>query len=345
MNHLPYRLLASLLLLLLLNGCAATLDINRYREVALDERNAKGELPLYIKEKKRPKVAVLPITDTTQYKKSLNLAEAAQDALTQLIVATGSVEVMERAQLESFMEEMKFKSSVGVEIDADKFANIAKDVDTVFVGAITSAGVTAAFTEASSWTDKKGKSYYTPPSCTEKGNVTINLRALASPAASILNSFVVKSSKSTSSEVRSSHECKVHNPGGLLSEAVHKAIDDAKEDIANTFPSYGYVYKTMTDKDDLKKRIAFINLGRRDGIEPGNKVDIVEFAQEKDRVKGGTRQVIRIVAEAEVSKGQFLDDSAVLIIPEEAHDSVLVGQAIKTKANVSVFRMINKALK
>jgi hypothetical protein len=332
-------------LLLLLSGCATTLDLSRYRETGIDEQNAPGELPHYIKDKKRPRVAVLPIADTTQFKNSLNLAQAAQDSLTQLVVASGSVEVMERAQLDSFMQEMKFQAGVGVEVDPDQFAKIATNVDTVFVGAITSAGVTATFSEGRNWTDKKGKKHSTAPSCTEQGKVIINLRALASPSGTIMNSFQLKGQKSTSHEVRSSSECKSQNPGGLLSEAVYKAIDDAKEDVANTFPAFGYVYRTMTDKDNPKQRIAFINLGKRDGLEPGNKVDIIEFVEEKDRVKGGTRKVMRIIDEGEVVEGQLHDESAVLLIPEETCNRVLVGHAIRTKANVSMLRMINKALK
>ena len=331
-------------MLFLLSGCAATIDLAKMRESKLDETSTKYELPSYIKEKTRPKVAVLPITDTTQYN-NLKLAETAQDTLTQLLVASGGVEVIERSQLKQFMEEIKFKSSVGTEIDADQFAKIAKNVDTVFVGTISSAAVTASFTEASSYTDKKGKTHNSPPSCSEVGAATINFRALASPAGTIMNSFQVKSKSNRSREVRSSHECKVQSPGGLLSEAINKAIDDAKEDIANTFPSFGYIFKTMTDVNDPKKRIAYINLGRNDGIAPGNKVDIFEFIKEKDRVTGGARTVQRTICEAVVSETQFLVDSALVIIPEDALNSVLVGQAVKTKANVGVFRAINKALK
>lgn len=333
-------------LLFLLSGCATTLDLSKMHETKLDENMARGELPAYVKEKKRPRVAILPIGDSTQYKASLNLAQTAQDTLTQLIVSCGGVEVMERAQIDSFMQEMQFTAGVGAEVDADKFAQIAKDVDTVFVGTISSAIVLAAFTEASSWTDKKGKTYYTPPSCKEEGKVAINFRALESPSGSIKRAFEVKGRSSKTRDVRYSGECqRVQSPGGLLSEAVNKAIDDAREEIANTFPSVGYIYKTMTDRSDPKHRIAYINLGKSDGLAPGNKVDIIEFSQEMDRIKKTLRVVERPVAEGVVSETQFMADSSILIIPDDAADRVLVGHAVKSKANVSVFRMIDKALK
>lgn len=339
------RLLTLSLLLLFLAGCATALDLGRYREIGIDGQNAKGELPQYVKDKKRPRVAVLPISDTSQYRETLKLDQVVQDSLTQLLVSSGSVEVMERAQLDSFMQEMKFQAGVGVEVDPDEFAKIAKDVDTVFVGAITSASATAAFSEARTWKDKKGKWHTTPASCTELGKVSINFRALASPSATIMNSFQVSGQKSVKREVGYSSECKVQNAGGLLSEVIYKAVDDAREDLANTFPAFGYVYKTMTDKEDPKRRIAFINLGRRDGLEPGNKVDIIEFIEERDRIKGGTRQIMRVISEAHVSADQLLDESAVLFIPEEVYDRVLVGHAVRTKANISMLRMINKVLK
>ncbi len=169
---------------------------------------------------------------------------------------------------------------------------------------------------------------------------------LASPSGTIQRAFEVKGRSSRTRDVRYSGECQsVQSPGGLLSDSVNKAIDDAKEEIANTFPSIGYIYKTMTDRSDPRKRIAYINLGKSDGLAPGNKVDIIEFAQEKDRIKKTMRVVERPITEGVVSETQFMADSAILIIPEEAVDRVIVGQAVKSKANVSVFRMINKALK
>ena len=338
----------SLLLVTILvfsQGCATTLNLARYHETGIDEKTCPTELPNYVKEKKRPRVAVLPISDTSQFKSSLSLGPAAQDSLTQLIVASGGVEVLERAQIESFMQEMKFQGAMGAEVDPDQFVKLAKDIDTVFVGAISSATVSTSFSEASSWKDKKGNTHTSPPSCKEEGKVAINIRALSSPSGTIQNSFQVKGRKSVSREVRSSSECRVQSPGGLLSEAVNKAIDDAREDIANTFPALGYIYKTQTDKSDPHQRVAYINLGKSDGLQPGNKVDIIEFSPEKDKVRGTTRIVPKIIAEAVVSETQFLPDSSILLIPEDASDCVLVGQAVRTKANVSVLRMINKALK
>jgi hypothetical protein len=327
------------------SGCSTGLNLARYHDAGIDDKTCQTELPVYVKEKKRPRVAVLPISDTSQFKSSLNLGPAAQDTLTQLIAASGGVEVLERSQLESFMQEMKFQGGMGAEVDPEQFIKIAKDIDTVFVGAISSATVASSFTEARTWTDKKGKTHTSSPSCAEEGKVAINIRALSSPSGTIQNSFQVKGRKHFSREVRSSSECKVQNPGGLLSESVNKAIDDAKEDIANTFPSLGYIYKTQTDNSDPKQRIAYINLGKSDGLVPGNKVDIIEYVQEMDKVRGTTRIVPKVITEALVSETQFLPDSSILVIPEETSDCVLVGQAVRTKANVSVMRMINKALK
>jgi hypothetical protein len=331
--------------LVLASGCSTGLNLSLYHDAGIDDKTCQTELPVYVKEKKRPRVAVLPISDTSQFKGSLTLGPAAQDSLTQLIAASGGVEVLERSQLESFMQEMKFQGGMGAEIDPEQFVKIAKDIDTVFVGAISSATVASSFTKASTWTDKKGNTQTSPPSCAEEAKVTINIRALSSPSGTVQNSFHVKGRKHLSRKVASSSECKIQNPDGLLSEAVNKAIDDAKEDIANTFPSLGYIYKTQTDKSDPKQRIAYINLGKSDGLVPGNKVDIIEYVEEKDKIRGTTRIVPKVITEAIVSETQFLPDSSILVIPEETSECVLVGQAVRTKANVSVLRMINKALK
>src|SRR6185369_9185480 len=226
----------SLLLVTLLvfsAGCTATLNLAKYHEAGIDDKTCPSELPSYVKEKKRPRVAVLPISDTSQFKSTLNLGPAAQDSLTQLIVASGGVEVMERSQIESFMQEMKFQGGMGAEVDPDQFIKIAKDIDTVFVGAITTATAASSFTEARSWTDKKGKAHTSPPSCTEEGKVAINIRALSSPSGTILNSFQVKGRKSLSHEVRSSYNSKLQNQERLLSEAVNKGKDEARQNIAH----------------------------------------------------------------------------------------------------------------
>lgn len=330
---------------LFLSGCAGALNLSRYAERELDNRTVSYELPQYIKDKKKPKVAVLPFSDTTQFGKSANLSQVAQESLTQLIVENCGVEVVERAQIEGFMQEMKLQSGITGEMDAEKFMSIAKDVDMVFVGAISSAVATHRFKEGKSWTDKKGKQHYIQPSCTEMANVAINFRALASPSGTIQQVFQTRGRKSFSREVGSSAECRVQNPGALLSEAIANAIDDSREALIDAFPALGYIYKTMTGKNDPRNRIAFINLGKVDGVEPGNRIDIIEFVREKDRVKGNDRVITRVIAEGVVSETDLQPEGSILLIPEDAADRIFVGQAVRTKANMNFIRSLRKSLR
>ena len=85
----------------------------------------------------------------------------------------------------------------------------------------------------------------------------------------------------------------------MLQEAVYRAIDDVKESLAEAFPVYGYISKTMTHNSNKKSRIAFLSLGKADGVEAGSTVDIVEFVPEKDPVKGATSLVPRVIAGAQ----------------------------------------------
>ena len=123
------------------------LSISEFRQVAIDSKTASHQLPQYVIDKKKAKLAVLPPGDATQFRNVCGLGQAAQENFTQTLAKIGTVEVVERSQLDAFMQEMKFQAGITSEVDANKFMQIAKGVDFVFVGAVSSAGVNASFTQ------------------------------------------------------------------------------------------------------------------------------------------------------------------------------------------------------
>src|SRR5574340_1029878 len=128
------------------SSCAPKLSISEFRKEAIDSKTASHQLPQYVIDKKKAKLAVLPPGDATQYRNVCGLGQAAQENFTQTLAKIGTVEVVERSQLDAFMQEMKFQAGITSEIDANKFMQIAKGVDFVFVGGVSSAGVNASFT-------------------------------------------------------------------------------------------------------------------------------------------------------------------------------------------------------
>lgn len=326
------------------SSCAPTLSVSEFRQTPVDSKTATHQLPQYVIDKKKAKLAVLPPGDATQYRNVCGLGNAAQENFTQTLAKIGTVEVVERSQLDVFMQEMKFQAGITSEIDANKFMQIAKGVDFVFVGGVSSAGVNASFTAGGMRKNIfTGKDYYANPTCTETGKVLVNYRLITFPSGSVQQVFQLDGQKTTlPRNVSSSYDCRVQNPCGLLQEAVYRAIDDVRESLAEAFPVYGYIFKTMTHKSKPKNRIAFLSLGKADGVEAGGAVDIVEFVSEKDPVKGTTALVPRVLAECTVTETELFPDRSICLIPEESADIVFVKHAVRTKSKTSVFRGIQK---
>jgi len=326
------------------SSCAPTLSISEFRQEAMDSKTASHQLPQYVIDKKKAKLAVLPPGDSTQFRTVCGLGQSAHENFTQTLAKIGTVEVVERSQLDAFMQEMKFQAGITSEIDANKFMQIAKGVDFVFVGAVSSAGVNASFMAGGMQKNIfTGKDYYASPTCTESGKVLVNYRLITFPSGSIQQVFQLDGQKTNlPRNVSSSYDCRVQNACGLLQEAVYRAIDDIKESLAEAFPVYGYISKTMTHKSNKKNRIAFLSLGKADGIEAGSTVDIIEFVPEKDPVKGTTSLIPRVISECTVTETELFPDRSICIIPENSADSIYVKHAVRTKSKTGAFRGIQK---
>ena len=325
----------------ILFACAGV-NLSEYTQKSLDTQTCNNKLPSYVVNKRKPKVAVLPPSDATVFAKSnLNLSSTCQENLTQLLAKTGTMEVVERSQLEKFMDEIKFEAGITGDIDAQKFMEIAKDVDYVFLGSISAASIGASFTEASTWTDKKGKLHYNPPSCMETGKVSINYRLVSFPSGKIVSTFPMSGEKISTRGVRSSYECVPRNTQ-LIYDAIFRAVDDSKEALVAALPVYGYVYKTMTSISDPNKRIAYITLGTQDGLSAGDNVDILEFTSERDPVSGAVINSEKQIAQCKVIENNLQPARSICVPAEGGAEPVLVKDAVKTKANTSFKRGLTK---
>lgn len=319
------------IILFFISSCGAPrVNTGEYVISDIDTKKTSAPLPEYIIQKKKPKVVVLPPSDTTQYS-MCQLYANSQEYLTQALAQSGSVELIERSQLNAIMNELKFRAGVSSDIDIKKFAKIAEGVDFVFVGSVSKAYTRARFTPESSWTDKKGKTHYTPASCLEEAETGLVFRLLEFPAGIVQKSFNMNAVERNHRQVSSQYDCRVQDPCGLLNKAVEKAINKGKKELMNAFPVYGYIYKTMTNRKNPRERLAFINLGTSDGIKAGMVVEIIEFIRERDPVKNIDMIIPQTVGECTVTETDLLPDRSICIITENAVDRVFVGQAIKTK--------------
>jgi len=336
-----FSVIVSIFLTLTLWRCAPQLVIGEYSTLDIDSRKASHEVPDYIVNKKKPRVAILPPADNTAYKKC-QVYNVGWEYLVQTLASAG-LEVVERSQLEEIMKEMKFQAGITGDIDVNKFAQIATGVDSVFVGSISQGIARAEFREGRTTRGPKGETYYTPPSCQEEGRASLSIRLVKFPEGVVRKTFLMEGKESLGSrEVRSSYECQVVDPCGVLAKAIRRAIDNSREDILREFPFYGYIYKTMTHPKDRSKRIAFVNLGRNDGLEAGSKLEIVEFVKERDPIKGSTMLRAQTIGECKVSQTDLEADKSICIVSEEAADKVSVGHVVRLKVEEGFFRKIEK---
>ncbi|MBJ6725562.1 CsgG/HfaB family protein [Geomesophilobacter sediminis] len=338
------KIVASCCVALFMSGCASGIKLSNYKELDCDKKECEVQPPDYILNKKKPKVAILQMADVTEYQGKLS--EPGTESLTQSITGGTGLEVVERSQVKRLFEEYKFKSELSGEVDPSAFSKLVKDVDFVILGSIPTASVGAKFSEASSYTDKKGKSHYIAPSCTVSAEAVVNVRAVSTTNGTIYKVFEpFKGRVSGSSEVRSSSECRVKDPLQLVLQAVNNSIEKAKDSFIDAFPNFGYAAKTMTNPQNQKDRIAVITLGRNDGLKAGDKVVLAKYVKSYDRIKKSNSLSIQDVGEVKISETGLADEQSYVQIPEEVADDVTVGYIVKTKADRSLFKKFGNLLK
>ena len=61
------------------SSCAPKLSISEFRQVAIDSKTASHQLPQYVIDKKKAKLAVLPPGDSTQFRTACGLGQSAHE--------------------------------------------------------------------------------------------------------------------------------------------------------------------------------------------------------------------------------------------------------------------------
>lgn len=326
--------LLSLLTLLAISGCAHTVEVTKFKESAMDQRVADILPPKHVMDKTQPKVAILPLGEPVEYTGRLN--SGAQEGITQIASKGCGMEVVERSQSQKLFDEKKFIWSLDMSADFSEITKMAQGIDYVVLGSITNPSVGAEYTPSQTSCDKKGRCYTSRPSCSVRGGATVNLRVINASTGSIAQSFEpFKGSVSSYFNVGSSYECRVNNPTAIINQAVADAVKKAKRPFMEAFPRYGYIYKTMTSADG--KRIAYVNIGKLDGIKGGDEVELIRYVNEVDRVRKIERLTNQKIADVKIADTDLQDDRSIIIIPAEFSSEVIPGLAVKTKYNSSFF--------
>lgn len=311
-------------------GCSHAVNVAQYKEGDLDLRVPDVKPPEYVVNKKKPKAAVLPFSDAGEFEGKLSTPS--QEVLSQLVSQKCGLELAERSNAQKIFDEVKFQSGIDFFADKSQLAQMASNIDFVIVSSVASTNYGADYSAPRSYTDKKGKTHYVKASCSVTGNATVNIRVINSATGIVSKSFPPFNGRSSNSfEVSGESSCRVGNPLSLVIGAVNDAIGSARVPLQDAFPYYGYLYKTMTNPTDPSKRIAYINLGRQDGVKAGEKVDLIKYVNEVDRIKKTQNITTQEIAEVTISETDLRDDSSIIMIPEEVSSQIMPGLAVKTK--------------
>ncbi len=318
----------------LLAGCSHTVEVAKYREAAMDQAVAEILPPQHVIDKKQPKVAILPLGEPFEY--SGRLSPGAQEGLTQIVSKGCGMEVVERSQAQKLFDEKKFVWSLDMAADFSEITSMVQGIDYVVLGSITNPVAQAEFRPSQTTCDNKGKCTTTKPSCTIKGAATVNIRVINASTGSIAQAFEpFRGSVSNYITAEARHECRVRNATAIINQAVANATSKAKRPFIEAFPRFGYLYKTMTGPDGT--RIAYVNIGRRDGVKGGDDVELLRYIKEVDRVRKTERLTTQKIADVTIADTDLQEDRSIIIIPEEYSSLIMPGLAVKTKYNSSFF--------
>lgn len=317
-----------------LSGCAHTVEVSSFTESELDRKVAETLPPQHVIDKKQPKVAILPLGEPPEY--AGRLSPGAQEAITQIASKGCGMEVVERSQAQKIFDEKKFVWSLDLSADFSEIRSMVNGIDYVVLGSITNPATSAKFTPSQTSCDSKGKCTTSKPSCTVKGAATVNIRVIQASTGSVAQAFEpFTGSVSNSFAVTAQYACRVGDQTAVLTQAVANAVSKAKRPLIEAFPRYGYLYRTMTASDG--RRIAYVNLGRLDGVKGGDDVELIRYMKEVDRVKKVERLTNQKIADVKIADTDLQNDRSIIIIPEEYSSQVMPGLAVKTKYNSNFF--------
>lgn len=323
-------LISAVLTVSMLSGCAHTVEVGKFRESAMDLKVAEILPPRNVIDKKQPKVAILPFGEPAGFSDQLN--STVQEGLTQIVSKGCGMEVVERSQAQKLFDEKRFVWSLDLGADFSEITKMVHDIEYVVLGSITNPSTGAEFTPSQTTCDNKGKCYTSKPSCTTRGMATVNVRVVNASTGSIAQSFEPFQGRvSNYSIVASKYDCHVSNPAPLIMQAVADAVKKAKKPFVDAFPRYGYLYKTMTGPDNT--RIAYVNIGRRDGIKGGDEVELIRYVREVDRVRKTEQLTTQKIADVKIADTDLQDSRCIILIPEEYSAQIMPGLAVRTKYN------------
>lgn len=319
------------LVALAITGCASSKisDLNAYQKVPLQSVDPMPSKAALAGAKSR--VLVFALDD----KKWPGAGEGVSDKVIKELNDTHNVVIVDRALAANLGQELQLAESKG------RTGYKGQDVaDFAITGKITEGGAGVKFTEASSWTDKEGKSHYTPAKCTTSGKVAFSLKVVQLPSLDVIKTIDQEATASSTEDSRG--DCSRVSQGaanGIVDAAIANAVQKAHTELKNQFAPAGYVVeRRVHEKDNIFKT----TLGATGGAKEGLPVVFVRTVSEQNALTGVASAEQVNIAEGVISDQIGAGFSFLIVSDKEKAEKVLMGDKVQVKYEDSFADKFNK---
>jgi hypothetical protein len=195
----------------------------------------------------------------------------------------GTAQLVDRSAVPGLNEELRLAElqSSGSTVNSSDKVNFA------IYGEVANASTGSKFTESSSWTDDKGKTYVTPAKMTYTSTLSgmIKVARISAGSSEIVASIPLVGTAEYNEETRTPKD--VNRNDGLVRTAAENAVKSVKYTLANVFTPEAYIIEHLVhpqSKDNLFK----IEMGFSSGVAVGDKVLIYSTIVTRNELRGTT---------------------------------------------------------
>ncbi len=326
------------ILLVGLMGCGGGINIkdtNQYVPVAT------GETELMPSQEQlaapRTKVVLFETNDKTHHESFSRIAVALNGAVEEHINNTGA-EIVDRALAKKLEQEIDLSEQGGGIYDGPAIAHYA------IKSAIHFAEVTRRFNKASSWTDKKGKTHYSPANCRHTAKVKGTLTFYEIPNLRLVKAINLEGRSSSSTET-GNNACPIstEQAASILAQATTTAVKKKRTALQNEVTPTGYVSERLrTGNEKSGKGIIVTTLGLDLGVKSGEKIEVYHVENRKNHLTEKESYFRTKIAQGKVSSQLGSDYSWIVI--DEGFEKILIGHPVKIVHKVGMFEGVRNKL-
>ena len=319
------------LVALAVTGCASSKisDLSSYEKVPLKQTEQMPSKSALSGAKSR--VIVFGLED----KKWPGAGENASDSVTKELNATHSVVIVDRSLATHLGQEIQLAETKG------RTGYQGQDVaDFAITGKITEGGAGVAYTAASTWTDKDGKSHLSPAQCTTSGKAGFSLKIVQLPSLDVIKTIDEEATASSAQDATWGG-CPQLSQGaanGIVSAALENAVRKAHTELKNQFAPSGYIVERRKHGSD---NIFKTTLGQTSGAQEGLAALVVRSVTEKNALTDATTTEQVTVADAVISDQIGASFSYLIVSDQAKADKVMMGDKVQVKFEDSFMDKLN----